>query len=235
MLECGPRMAALALLRLQPRIVFLRIVITCLSSLLVGCSAVTSSPQPGTLLFRDDFSRPSSGWDRYRDANLESDYSAEAYQIAVLEPDRIAWARPGLRFGDAIIEVDATVTDGPDNNALGLICRYQDPDNFYFFLVSADGFAGIGQRRNGVQRMFNDAAMLPADSILLGRTTNHLRAECSGTRLTLSVNGVPLRQATDDAFAAGDAGLLAGTYDLPGTRISFDNFVVHQAAPPPAP
>jgi hypothetical protein len=209
--------------------------ITGLCALPVGCSAWTAPPHPGSLLFRDDFARPSSGWDRYRDASLESDYSADAYQIAVLEADRIAWARPGLHFADAIIEVDATVTNGPDNNAFGLICRYQDPDNFYFFLISADGFAGIGQRLAGNQRMFNDAAMLPADAVRLGRATNHLRAECSGTRLTLSVNGVPVRQATDSAFATGDVGLLAGTYDLPGTRVSFDNFVVHQAEPPPAP
>ncbi len=211
------------------------IVSTGLAAWLAGCSGLLSAPQPGTLLFKDDFSRTSSGWDRYRDASLESDYSGGAYQITVYQPDRIAWARPGLRFENVTLEVDATVTDGPDNNALGLICRYQDPDNFYFFLISADGFAGIGQRIGGVERMFNDAAMLPSDMILQGRSTNQLRAECSGTRLTLSINGVPVRQASDASFSEGDVGLLAGTYELPGTRVAFDNFAVRQAEPPPAP
>ena len=206
-----------------------------LGSLLAGCSGLLSGPQPGTLLFRDDFSRTSSGWDRYRDASVESDYSAGAYQIVVNQPDRMAWSRPGLRFEDVIIEVDAMVTDGPDNNAIGLICRYQDPENFYFFLISSDGFAGIGQRLGGVERMFNDAAMLPADPILPGHAANHLRAECSGAQLTLSVNGVPVRQASDGSFPAGDVGLIAGSYDLPGTRVAFDNFAVRQAAPPAAP
>lgn len=205
------------------------------AALLAACSGLLSPPQPGTLLFQDDFSRSSSGWDRYRDASVESDYIDGSYQIAVYEPDRIAWARPGLRFGDVVLEVDATVTDGPDNNALGLICRYQDPDNFYFFLVSADGFAGIGQRIGGEERIFNDAAMLPADSLLPGRATNHLRAECSGSLLTLSINGVPVRQASDAAFSEGDVGLIAGAYDVPGTRIAFDNFAVRQAGLPAAP
>jgi len=83
--------------------------------------------------------------------------------------------------------------------------------------------------------MFNDAAMLPSDMILQGRSTNQLRAECSGTRLTLSINGVPVRQASDASFSEGDVGLLAGTYELPGTRVAFDNFAVRQAEPPPAP
>jgi hypothetical protein len=208
---------------------------TGLAALLAGCSGLLSAPQPGTLLFQDDFSRTSSGWDRYRDASVESDYAGDSYQIAVFEPDRIAWARPGLRFEDVVMEVDTTVLDGPDNNALGLICRYHDPDNFYFFLVSADGFAGIGRRIGGEEQMFNDAAMLPSDSILLGRSTNHLRAECSGTRLTLSINGVPVRQASDVAFTEGDVGLIAGTYELRGTRVAFDNFAVRQAELPPAP
>jgi hypothetical protein len=235
MLECGlamhssvtPRSKSIAPLKL--------IEFTGLAVLLAGCSGLLSAPQPGTLLFKDDFSRTSSGWDRYRDASVESDYSGDTYQIAVFEPDRIAWARPGLRFEDVVIEVDATAADGADNNALGLICRYQDPDNFYFFLISADGFAGIGRRLGGQEQMFNDAAMLPSEAILLGRSTNHLRAECSGTRLTLSINGLPVRQASDAAFTQGDVGLIAGTYDLPGTRVAFDNFAVRQAESPPAP
>jgi hypothetical protein len=205
------------------------------AALVTACSGLLKPPQPGTLLFRDDFSRTSSGWDRYRDASVESDYFEDTYQITLHEPDRIAWARPGLTFGDVVLEVDVTVADGPDNNALGLICRYQDPDNFYYFLISSDGFAGIGQRIDGAQRMFNDAAMLPADSILLGRATNHLRAECSGSRLTLSINGVPVRQAIDGSFAGGDVGLIAGSYELPGTRVAFDNFTVRQAEPPATP
>jgi hypothetical protein len=200
-----------------------------------GCVSMLGAPQPGSLLFQDDFSRASSGWDRYRDASVESNYQSGAYQIAVFEPNRIAWARPGLRFTDVVLDVDATVADGPDNNAFGLICRYQDPDNFYFFLVSADGYAGIGQRIGGVQMMFNDAAMLPAEAILLGRATNHLQAECRGNRLALSINGTPARQALADSLTGGDVGLLAGTYDVPGARLSFDNFGVRQPQAASAP
>ena len=33
----------------------------------------------------------------------------------------------------------------PDNNAYGVICRYTDLQNFYVFLVSADGYYAIGK------------------------------------------------------------------------------------------
>ena len=46
---------------------------------------------------------------------------------------------------DLRIEVDVSKQNGPDDNAFGVLCRYQDPENFYYFLISSDGFGGIGR------------------------------------------------------------------------------------------
>jgi hypothetical protein len=199
--------------------------------LAAGCAGLPITPAQGTVLFQDDFSRSSSGWDRYRDSDYATDYAGGTFQIAVFAPHRMAWALPGLSFGDVALEVEAFPQEGPTDNALGLICRYQDPDNFYFFLVSSDGYAGIGQRLNGEQRMFNDAAMLPAEAVQPGMQVNRLRAECVGPVLSLYINGTLSRQALSDTWSEGDVGLIAGTYDTPGVNVAFDNFAVRQPAP----
>ncbi|MEE8122137.1 MAG: hypothetical protein V3T55_11440 [Anaerolineales bacterium] len=59
-----------------------------------------------------------------------------------------------------------------------------------------------------------------------GNTSNHLGVECVGSGLSLYANGVKLAEVVDSDFASGDVGLIAGTYDIPGTEIHFDNFVV---------
>ena len=66
------------------------------------------------------------------------------------------------------------------------------------------------------------------DAIETGNVTNDIKVDCVGSTLTLYANGSQLISVEDTAFASGDVGLLAGTFDTPGTDIHFDNFVVRQ-------
>jgi hypothetical protein len=208
-----------------PRLPLLILPIALLS---VGCSAVFGPPKSGSVLFQDDFSRPESGWDHYQDEQYRSDYSNDGYQIEVIEPNILAWATPGLSFEDSVILVEATRKAGPADNAFGLICRYQDPDNFYFFLISSDGFAGIGRRLDGERQLLSDEHMLPADAILPGFEPNLIQASCVGARLELYVNGQFVASIEDDTWSTGDVGLIAGSYDRGEVVIRFDNFSVQQ-------
>jgi len=65
----------------------------------------------------------------------------------------------------------------------------------------------------------------PSDAIK-PTSTNHIRADCIGSKLTLYVNGTQAATATDNEYTGGDIGLLAGTFSTPGTDIHFDNFIV---------
>jgi hypothetical protein len=108
-----------------------------------------------------------------------------------------------------------------------VICRYQDLQNFYFLIISSDGYGGIGIIQDGDQRIISDEAeLLPNDAIRQGNVTSFIRAECGGNRLSLYADGTLIASVQDDTFASGDVGLLAGTYDEPGTDVHFDNFVV---------
>ncbi len=139
------------------------------------------------------------------------------------------WANPGKSFqADVRIEVDATKTDGPDDNDLGVICRYQDASNYYYFLISSDGYAVIARVLDGNQEYISADSMVSTDAIHQGDATNHIRADCVGSSLALYVNGVQVATVSDSSFSRGDVGLIAGTFSEPGTDILFDNFYVYK-------
>ena len=165
------------------------------------------SELPSDILFMDDFSYTSSGWDR-----VNTD----------------VWSNPGLNFTDSVIEVDTSKVGGPDDNDFGIICRYQNLSNFYFFIVSSDGFYGIAKVTDGEQELIGLENMEYSDAINQGNSSNKLRADCNGQNLALYINGQKLMEITDSEYSSGDVGLIAGTFDVAGTELQFDNFVVRK-------
>ena len=195
----------------------------------IACRAISpGGDEPGRILFRDDFSDPASGWNRVTAANGETDYADGAYRIFVNEPNMDIWAKPGLDFNDVHIEVDALKVGGDRNNRFGIICRVVEPNTFYTFIVSSDGYYGIGKIKGQEYKLIGMDALQPSDVILKGSALNHIRADCVGNRLTLHVNGHKLAEVEDNDLTSGDVGLIAGTYDTSGTDVRFDNFVVYQ-------
>ncbi len=197
---------------------------------LSGGGGGSAPPQTSgsNVLFQDDFSDPNSGWDSVRADAGVTDYENGAYRIFVNTPNQDVWANPGQSFADVHIEVEAAKQGGPDDNDFGVICRYQDVNNFYFFIISSDGYYGIGKVKDGTQQLLGADGMNPSDAIYQGQASNRIAAECKGDQLTLWVNGTQLFSTQDTDFTSGDVGLMAGTFDTPGTDISFDNFIVTQ-------
>ena len=199
-----------------------------LGLMLAGCSA-WSMPQ-GDVFFQDDFSNSFSGWDRVKGSDGVTDYTEGAYRIFSATSNYYMWATPGRKFpNDVRIEVDVTKKAGPDPDVFGVLCRYQNEKNFYILIISGDGQAGIAK-----QSAAGDLVMLSGESlksnpgIRPGPADNHLRADCSGTSLSLYVNEILAATATDAEFSGGDAGLWLGSYDLPGSDLFFDNFIVRK-------
>jgi len=191
-----------------------------------GCTFFDLPDQSGILLFQDDFSSPSSGWNRYHGDTYTSDYHDGTYRIAILQKNIEAWALPGFDFTDVIIEVAGTSVNGAEDNVFGVLCRYRDSENFYFFLISSDGYAGIGLSHQGNRQLLTGESMLPSEAIHSGSSTNLIQAQCIGNQLSLSVNGSLIHQAESDQLKSGDVGLIVGSYEDDGTEVFFDNFVV---------
>ena len=194
----------------------------------------TQQPQlPPNVLFQDDFSDPTSGWDRFSDTDGLTDYEDGVYRILVDTPEFTFWANPGL--GDTLpsdvrVEVDATKVGGPDFNDFGVLCRYSGTGStasFYEFIITSDGYAGIVRVTDSSQDVISgDGQLQFFDTVFQGNVTNHIKAECFGSSLTLYVNNVVLASVTDTTLTSGDVGLLASSYDEGGVDIHFDNFLV---------
>jgi hypothetical protein len=182
--------------------------------------------QPGQVLYHDDFSNPSSGWPQTTSANGAMGYDQGAYRMLVQLPMVDLKSVSGQSFGDLQIEVDATRQSGPVYNRFGLICRFQDMDDFYFFAISSDGYYAIGKIKNGITTLLGQEMMAYSAFILQGSSTNHLRFDCIGNILRGYVNGQPLAITKDADFSRGDTGLMSGTFDDGGVNLSFDNFII---------
>ncbi len=204
------------------------------AALLGGCQAVdlVSTPElvtPGNdILLEDDFSNRSYEWQVVREPDRIMDYERNAFRLFLDIPNADLWSTPGLDFADVIIEVSATKIAGPDENDFGVICRHLDDRRFYFFLVGSDGFYAIGKMLDGEPQLIGMDRMFFSERINRGASTNLIRAECIGNTLTLAVNGTILSTEQDTSYVSGDVGLMAGTFDLPGTDILFDDFVVRR-------
>lgn len=199
---------------------------TSLPSIVQNPRGITAAPG---LLFSDDFSDTGSGWDRVDEADYLTDYYQDAYRITINSDQSDSWANPDDNvFGDVIVEVDATKNAGPDDNDFGIICRYQGMDQFYYAVISSDGYFGITKVTPDSSLLLGRDSLEFSDAINQGVTDNHIRLECTGNQLTLSVNGTQIDQQNDDEYTSGNVGLIAGTYETPGTDILFDNFIVFQ-------
>jgi hypothetical protein len=190
-------------------------------------SIPTSGPSmaSGSILLKDDFSSPISGWDHTKYAEGMMDYDSGSYRILVNALQANFWATPHKDFNDVRIEVDSGKLGGPEENRIGLICR-SDGRSYYFFIISSDGYYGLGLFSNGKAALLGQSAMQSSDKINTGTAVNHLRADCNGDDLAFYVNGFSLIDVHDPILHHGDIGLLAGSFDQPGVDIVFDNFVV---------
>lgn len=204
---------------------------------LTGCSnfplaaqLFNSTPEATAVgsLFEDDFSESGSGWDRFSSEIGSTNYDHEAYHIIVNEPVTDLFANPNLSYKDVIIEVKAARQSGPLDNSYGVICRYQDEQNFYAALISSDGYAGIFEVNDGRYKLMGHDEMIPVPAILGGTAANLIHFECIGTSLALAVNNEPVDAQEDKSFESGDIGLIAGTFEEAGVHIVFDDFKVRQ-------
>lgn len=190
-------------------------------------SLITDLTVPsGGILYKDDFSNPASGWPRVVDINGSEDYINGSYLILVNTPQYNLWAVPGRIFNDVRVEVDATPLAGPEANRIGIVCRHRNPQNYYFFIISSDGYYAIGKTLNGTASLLGQDMMAYNTAIVQGKGSNHIRFDCIGASLTGYVNDQMLAGTNDADFQNGDAGLLVGTFDTAGVVIVFTNFRV---------
>lgn len=198
---------------------------------LAGCQSswlTDLAVQPGEMLFWDDFSDPGTGWLDLASAQGELGYADSTYRMLVSVPEYDLWAVTGQAYRDVRVEVLARRHAGSVQNRFGLVCRYQDPGNFYFFVISSDGYYTIGKQRDGMRSLVGQTMMAYSSAIRPDGVDNLLRFDCIGDILTGYINNDLIAITRDADLPSGDAGLIAGAFDQAGVEIRFDNFSVSQ-------
>lgn len=178
------------------------------------------------VLFRDDFSGENIGWSTHEDSLSFAGFDMSGYRLWSKMPDFQFWSVPGLNFKDTLVQVRASKLSGPDDNLFGVICRYQDNDNFYALMIGSDGYYGIYKRVDGAQTLIDQQHLDFSAAIERGEAVNTIQAVCQASQLGLIVNNVSLISVTDQTFSSGDVGIIVGNFTEPGVDILFDDFIV---------
>jgi hypothetical protein len=145
--------------------------------------------------------------------------------MRVITPSYVGWTEcTENEYADFIMEVDATQTSGPDNNAYGMIFRYGlESDEFYAFMISGDGYyAFTVDGANHADPEFL-SEWTESSAIKQGAQTNRLKVVALRSNMKYYVNDQLLGEVEDSRFATGTLGFFAGTIDDGNVQIAFDN------------
>jgi S1-C subfamily serine protease len=180
-------------------------------------------PDEGSVVFEDDFSTVKGKW-LWSGSAGEISHVENELQIEVVESEYFIWGLAGQSISDVIVDVDARVIQQAGDGDFGIICRYQDNENFYGMEISEDGYYAIWKYVSGKYIPLVDWK----PSSLLADTSSgvHLTASCVDDLLALSVNGEYLAETRDGDFSSGDVGLVSGTLEKSPLITRFDNLVV---------
>jgi S1-C subfamily serine protease len=177
------------------------------------------------IIYQDDFSDENSGWPVQSDATGSVGYFNDKFFIEVDEPTFYNWVNGGENLSDVVINVNTEVVQSTGNGEYGLICRYQDNDNFYLLTITENSLYAIIMREKGSWVNLVDYSGFDRQS---DPKYSKIEASCIGNTLKLSVNGEILDQVKDNTFKNGDYGMIVGTDVKSGLRIAFDDLIVRQ-------
>lgn len=211
------------------RLLFIAAVLSLAACNIVGAPAADACNENGALL-RDDFGgEQMCGWREYNQGGAVVEIAEGTLNISTSQRGELWWTTAGRDFSDVIVTVQARQLSGPNNNAYGVLCRYQDEKNFYIFLISGDGYYAIGKYETGkaqITYLTENQEYVFSDLINQGVATNLIRVGCVGNELSLAVNGLPLVTVTDNSFAGGDVGLGVSTLEQGTAVVQFDDLLV---------
>jgi LSD1 subclass zinc finger protein len=185
------------------------------------------TPVPfGNVLFQDNFSSTTSGWDQVHEADYTLEYKNGAYHVLVGAQNGGESVWIGDHYADVSVEVDVDQTAGPQDALAGVSCRYAQGAGGYTFEFSGNGTYGIYRYDKGSPSALDEAVLDPNTVNLSG--TNHIEGVCSGSTLTLILNGATLMQVDDPTYTSGGAGLIVRTGDsgTAGVDVLFTKFLV---------
>lgn len=184
--------------------------------------------QAGKLLFSDDFSSTKGDWEAIENAYELKAYVPGGYRMTVKPANGRTVAIRGLRYKDSTAEVSLRQSFGASDAHVGLVCRYQDPDNYYALFITPDSYAGIMRVQDGQAELISGDLLSYHEAILPADGLNRVQISCVDRLLTLMVNGQLLLFAEDKAFTSGDIGLYLESNQTGQASVLFSDFKINK-------
>jgi hypothetical protein len=204
---------------------------------LLATSLQPTSLQPTSLLpataisaggnstrFYDDFADSSSGWWVGSEDRVEASYyQGNSYVIRLKDPNYYFVSNPPGAFSEPMRELVISVRGkaaAGDVGEFGVVCRYQDIDNFYLGGISGDRFY-IGKKVDGEWIYLTDPSEQPLpDAQRDSEGYLNLGLSCIDSSIMLEVNGILAASVTDEELSTGKAGL----YVWAGEQLGQDGY-----------
>lgn len=190
---------------------------------------VTYQAMPGFSNLTDYFTDPNSGWPEKTSGVHRYWYAADHYHIQVDTIDTQYVILSGFVISNGAVMTYGLIPDQTSSPQAyyGVVCRYQDQDNYYFFEISYDGYYRIGKVWNGVFSLIGMGAAKTSSAINIG-DYNQITATCVENELSLTINGIFIETVYDNTFTSGDTGLCASASNVPGIIAAFDYFIAEE-------
>ncbi len=206
-----------------------------LTLFLSGCSAFNKGKvsqdmlpwkEPGQIIYQDNFSDDTTGWEEVSKVYELKGYSTSGYMISINQPGSRTISTTGLSFSNTLTDVSVQKITGSKESQFGLICRYQDKFNYYAFVISADGYAGIVRTIDGRGELLGSDQLLRVEGINLDDGINTMTAACVDENLRLVVNDETILRAKDTTFINGDVGLFLETFEAGNSTVVFSDLII---------
>lgn len=183
--------------------------------------------------FSDDFSSDKFEWASVDDDVRFWGIQNERYTLHLKVPDYTIWAYLPVDFTPNTIGFDAAVQNGFEQGAYGVLCHYQDVDNYHF--VSLDPYNNeysIGYLKDNEYFSLLEDMWLPAQHLKTGvNAINHIEVVCDLDMITLFVNNeLEATTGTQNAIA-GDTAIYGETWEetpSAGFKVLIDNLYAYK-------
>jgi hypothetical protein len=178
--------------------------------------------------FTDDFSSTRYDWANVNDEINSFGIEDGHFALQVFQPDYTSWAYLPIDFDPTSIGFDAAIVPGNEQGAYGVMCHYQDSENYHF--VSIDpmnkeysiGYL-LDDEYTGLMRDIWMPSLYLHDSPY---AVNNIQITCDPDMITLFINNELEAQASTGSLTGGRMALSGETWedmDPGGFKALFDN------------
>jgi hypothetical protein len=173
----------------------------------------------------DSFEEASGDWAETQQSNFNLTQGDSKFVIEIFKEYFTAWSLYDDLVLDDVTILTSAVRASEGQGAYGIVFRYQDVNNFYYFWLDDDGYFEIGKRVDG--KFVPLEGPTYSEVILRNGENNKLALIVAGAIFHAYINFEEVATVIDEEFDAGQLGMMAstplGTNDF---KAEFDYFSI---------